>query len=69
MLTIKSDHVRGRSMSYESIIKGEPIKSPNLPASFHVRVNELNGLCLNVELKGAKTEVDLSPEEEVIETV
>ncbi|MEI6650179.1 MAG: DNA-directed RNA polymerase subunit beta [Candidatus Moraniibacteriota bacterium] len=56
MLTIKSDDVLGRSKAYESIIKGEPIKSPNLPASFHVLVNELKGLCLNVELKGARTE-------------
>lgn len=58
MLTIKSDDVLGRSKAYESIIKGEPIKSPNLPASFHVLVNELKGLCLNVELKGARTEAD-----------
>lgn len=58
MLTIKSDDVLGRSKAYESIIKGEPIKSPNLPASFHVLVNELKGLCLNVELKGATTEGD-----------
>jgi DNA-directed RNA polymerase subunit beta len=65
MLTIKSDDVLGRSKAYESIIKGEPIKSPNLPASFHVLVNELKGLCLNVELKGAKTESDdSSPEGE-----
>jgi len=56
MLTIKSDDVLGRSKAYESIIKGEPIKSPNLPASFHVLVNELKGLCLDVELKGVKTE-------------
>ncbi len=56
MLTIKSDDVLGRSKAYESIIKGEPIKSPNLPASFHVLVNELKGLGLNVELKGARTE-------------
>ncbi|MFZ1626911.1 MAG: DNA-directed RNA polymerase subunit beta [Candidatus Moraniibacteriota bacterium] len=55
MLTIKSDDVLGRSKAYESIIKGESIKSPNIPASFHVLVNELKGLCLNVELKGAKT--------------
>ena len=54
MLTIKSDDVLGRSKAYESIIKGEPIKSPNIPASFHVLVNELKGLCLNVELVGAK---------------
>ena len=43
MLTIKSDDVLGRSKAYESIIKGEPIKSPNIPASFHVLVNELKG--------------------------
>ena len=66
MLTIKSDDVLGRSKAYESIIKGEPIKSPNLPASFHVLVNELKGLCLNVELKGARTE---SSEEDDLETV
>ncbi len=61
MLTIKSDDVLGRSKAYESIIKGEPIKSPNLPASFHVLVNELKGLGLNVELKGAKVEEPESP--------
>jgi DNA-directed RNA polymerase subunit beta len=46
----------GRSKAYESIIKGEEIKSPNLPASFHVLVNELKGLCLDVELIGQKVE-------------
>jgi DNA-directed RNA polymerase subunit beta len=56
MLTIKSDDVLGRSKAYESIIKGDPIKSPNIPASFHVLVNELKGLCLNVELIGARTD-------------
>jgi DNA-directed RNA polymerase subunit beta len=58
MLTIKSDDVMGRSKAYESIIKGEEIKSPNLPASFHVLVNELKGLCLDVELIGQKVESD-----------
>ena len=55
MLTIKSDDVLGRSKAYEAIIKGEPIRSPNLPASFHVLVNELKGLCLDVELKGVRS--------------
>ncbi|MFZ1654958.1 MAG: DNA-directed RNA polymerase subunit beta [Candidatus Moraniibacteriota bacterium] len=67
MLTIKSDDVLGRSKAYESIIKGEAIKSPNIPASFHVLVNELKGLCLNVELKGAKT-ISIDGEDD-IETV
>lgn len=63
MLTIKSDDVAGRSKAYESIIKGEPIKSPNIPASFHVLVNELKGLCLNVELVGAKEHEEDEEEE------
>ena len=56
MLTIKSDDVMGRSKAYEAIIKGEPIKSPNIPTSFNVLVNELKGLALNVELSGVKKE-------------
>lgn len=56
MLTIKSDDVVGRSKAYEAIIKGEEIKSPHLPASFHVLVNELKGLGLDVELLGVKRE-------------
>ena len=58
MLTIKSDDVLGRSKAYESIIKGEEIRSPNLPASFHVLVNELKGLCLDVNLIGQRVESD-----------
>lgn len=63
MLTIKSDDVMGRSKAYESIIKGEPIRSPNIPASFNVLVNELKGLCLNIELVGAKTDEKKDKEE------
>ncbi|OGZ59547.1 MAG: DNA-directed RNA polymerase subunit beta [Candidatus Spechtbacteria bacterium RIFCSPLOWO2_12_FULL_38_22] len=51
ILTIKSDDVMGRSAAYESIIKGEEIKKPNIPESFNVLVNELKGLGLNVELE------------------
>jgi DNA-directed RNA polymerase subunit beta len=68
MLTIKSDDVLGRSKAYESIIKGEAIKSPNLPASFHVLVNELKGLGLNVELVGAKMERFDPDDEDVVIT-
>ncbi|MEK7174418.1 MAG: DNA-directed RNA polymerase subunit beta' [Patescibacteria group bacterium] len=49
MLTIKSDDVLGRSSAYESIIRGEPIKGPNVPASFNVLVNELKALGLNID--------------------
>ena len=50
MLTIKSDDVEGRSKAYESIINGEPIKKPSIPASFSVLVRELESLGLNIEL-------------------
>jgi DNA-directed RNA polymerase subunit beta' len=49
MLTIKSDDIVGRSSAYESIIRGEPIKEPNLPASFNVLVNELKALGFNIQ--------------------
>ncbi|PIR89241.1 MAG: DNA-directed RNA polymerase subunit beta [Candidatus Harrisonbacteria bacterium CG10_big_fil_rev_8_21_14_0_10_40_38] len=50
MLTAKSDDILGRSSAYESIIRGEPIKNPNIPASFNVLINELKALAFNVEL-------------------
>jgi DNA-directed RNA polymerase subunit beta len=53
MLTIKSDDVMGRSKTYEAIVKGEPIKKPNVPESFRVLVKELQSLCLDVELLSA----------------
>ncbi len=56
MLTIKSDDVLGRSSSYESIIKGEKIKKPNIPAAFNVLIAELKALGLNVELINKKEE-------------
>jgi DNA-directed RNA polymerase subunit beta' len=50
MLTIKSDDVMGRSSTFESIIRGEKIKKPSLPASFNVLVNEIKSLGLDVEI-------------------
>jgi DNA-directed RNA polymerase beta' subunit len=49
MLTIKSDDVIGRAAAYESIIRGETIKEPNVPASFNVLVNELKSLGFNIQ--------------------
>jgi len=50
MLTIKSDDVTGRVSTYDAIVRGESYKTPNIPASFHVLVNELKGLALDVDL-------------------
>ena len=54
MLTIKSDDVLGRAAAYDAIVRGEPFKSPNVPASFHVLLNELRGLSLDIDLVGLK---------------
>jgi DNA-directed RNA polymerase subunit beta len=51
MLTIKSDDVAGRAATYEAILKGEKIKTPNVPASFNLLVAELKSLGLSVEVK------------------
>ena len=51
MLTIKSDDVMGRASTYESILKGDQIKNPNIPASFNLLVLELKSLGLSIEVK------------------
>jgi DNA-directed RNA polymerase subunit beta len=50
MLTIKSDDIVGRASAFDSIVKGEEIHQPNLPASFNVLTKELKGLGLDIEL-------------------
>ena len=62
ILTIKSDDVTGRSKAYEAVIKGEEIHKQNVPEVFNVLISELKGLCLNVELLGAKFEKDYEEE-------
>jgi DNA-directed RNA polymerase subunit beta len=54
MLTIKSDDITGRSAAFDAIIKGEPIRELNTPASFNVLLNNLRGLGMDVELKKTK---------------
>ena len=57
MLTIKSDDTTGRVKTYEAIVKGEPIQSPGVPASFRVLVKELQSLALSVEVINDKNEI------------
>lgn len=71
MLTIKSDDVIGRSKAYESIIKGEEIERPSVPASFSVLVRELQSLGLSVEMvsktgEEIKVEKNISQDKEEI---
>lgn len=62
MLTIKSDDIVGRTQAFDSIVKGEPLKQPNIPASFNVLLKTLRGLALDVELR--KKNPGLSSHEE-----
>src|ERR1043166_7865625 len=67
MLTIKSDDVIGRSKTYEAIVKGEPIRKPNIPESFRVLVKELQSLGLDVDLLGTQGVMSGSEEPPVSE--
>jgi DNA-directed RNA polymerase subunit beta len=49
MLTVKSDDVTGRVSTYESIVKGEAIEDPGIPAAFKVLVKEMQSLGLAIE--------------------
>ena len=49
MLTVKSDDVVGRVSTYESIVKGEAIEDPGIPAAFKVLVKEMQSLGLAIE--------------------
>ncbi|HZS42992.1 MAG TPA: DNA-directed RNA polymerase subunit beta [Candidatus Paceibacterota bacterium] len=51
VLTIKSDDITGRSAAFDSIVKGQKIVAPNVPASFNVLLHNLRGLSLDVELE------------------
>ena len=50
MLTVKSDDVEGRNLTYEAITKGKELPEPGIPESFNVLINEMKSLCLNIEL-------------------
>jgi DNA-directed RNA polymerase subunit beta len=54
LLTVKSDDVEGRTKIYESMVKGENTLEAGTPASFDVLMNEIRGLCLNLQLEKAR---------------
>jgi DNA-directed RNA polymerase subunit beta len=48
LLTVKSDDVAGRTLIYESIVKGENLLESRTPESFNVLIKEMQGLALDV---------------------
>ena len=57
MLTIKSDDMSGREAAFESIVREQPVVSPNLPNSFIVLANELTALGIKVSAEVVESEV------------
>lgn len=55
MLTVKSDDVSGRADTYKNILRGEHDIDSSLPESFHVILQELRALALNVNLDYNRT--------------
>ena len=60
ILTVKSDDTVGRVKTYESIVKGKNIPTPNAPEAFRVLVKELQSLSLDIQvMDGEGNEIDL----------
>lgn len=63
MLTVKSDDIAGRSAMYEAIIRGQTLRTPNVPVSFNVLLAELKSLGLGITLERRETRgQDMLPE-------
>ena len=61
ILTIKSDDVRGRNLTYNAIIKGQDIPSGGTPESFKLLTKQLQGLGLYIEVideQGKETDIN-----------
>jgi len=48
ILTIKSDDIKGRLKTYESIVRSKKIPEPGIPESFNVLTKEIMGLGFNM---------------------
>ncbi|AEG73774.1 DNA-directed RNA polymerase subunit beta [Mycoplasma haemofelis Ohio2] len=51
LLTIKSDDIQSRSFIFSSIIKRQPLPTPNIPESFKLLVKKLEGACLKINVQ------------------
>jgi DNA-directed RNA polymerase subunit beta len=50
LLTIKSDDVKGRNLTYSAIVKGRPLPLPSLPESFKLLGKQLQGLGISIDV-------------------
>ncbi len=72
ILTLKSDDVVGRTKTYEAIIKGKEIPTPNIPESFRVLKHELQALSLDITMlddKGEEVEIKKTDSDDYYQNV
>jgi DNA-directed RNA polymerase subunit beta len=50
LLTIKSDDVKGRNLTYNAIVKGRQLPQPSLPESFKLLGKQLQGLGISISV-------------------
>jgi len=68
ILTIKSDDIKGRLKTYESIVRSKKIPEPGIPESFNVLTKEIMGLGFNmfmIDDKGKHTAISAYDSENV----
>ncbi|QEH61261.1 DNA-directed RNA polymerase subunit beta [Spiroplasma chinense] len=68
ILTIKSDDIKGRIKTYESIVRSKPIPKPGIPESFNVLTKEIMGLGFDMHMideNGVKVQINAYEEEDI----
>lgn len=51
LLTIKSDDIQSRQSVFSSIIKKQPLPTPNIPESFKLLIKKLEGACMKINVQ------------------
>ncbi|AGR41749.1 DNA-directed RNA polymerase subunit beta [Spiroplasma diminutum] len=70
ILTIKSDDIKGRIKTYESIVRSKPIPKPGIPESFNVLTKEIMGLGFDMHMideEGNKVQINAYDDDEEFE--
>ncbi|AUM62297.1 DNA-directed RNA polymerase subunit beta [Spiroplasma monobiae] len=70
ILTIKSDDIKGRIKTYESIVRSKPIPKPGIPESFNVLTKEIMGLGFDMHMideEGNKVQINAYDDDDEFE--
>lgn len=50
-MTIKSDDIQSRQSVFSTIIKNQPLPTPNIPESFKLLIKKLEGACMKINVQ------------------